>query len=66
LNREISKGVWYTASISSDLILRYAGAPVTEDDNAEDLWSDILTCMGNEYAAIAQKNAGPGDRRLMP
>jgi hypothetical protein len=33
MNREIAKGVWYTAAISSDLILRYAGAPVTEDDN---------------------------------
>jgi putative transcriptional regulator len=66
LNREINKGVWYTAAISSDLILRYAGAPVTEDDNAEDLWSDILTCMGNEYADIAQKFAGPGDVRMMP
>jgi hypothetical protein len=37
------------------------GAPVTEDDNADDLWSDILTCMGNEYAVIAEKHAGPGD-----
>jgi hypothetical protein len=53
LNREIAKGVWYTAAISSDLILY--DMPVTEDDNADDLWSDILTCMGNEYAVIAEK-----------
>jgi putative transcriptional regulator len=66
LNREINKGVWYTAAISSDLILRYAGAPVTEDDNAEDLWSDIMTCMGNKYADIARKHGGPGDMRLKP
>jgi hypothetical protein len=66
LNREIAKGVWYTAAISSDLILRYAGATVTDEDNAEDLWSDILMCMGNEFADIAQKHAGRGDMRMMP
>ncbi len=66
LAREISKGVWYTASCSSDFILRYAGAPVSNDDNKVDLWSDILTCMGGEYADIAKKHAGKGDRRMMP
>lgn len=66
LSREISKGVWYTASCSSDFILRYAGAPVSNDDNKVDLWSDILTCMGGEYADIAKKHAGKGDRRMMP
>eukprot|EP00551_Chaetoceros_affinis_P001544 CAMPEP_0203658914 /NCGR_PEP_ID=MMETSP0088-20131115/49909_1 /ASSEMBLY_ACC=CAM_ASM_001087 /TAXON_ID=426623 /ORGANISM="Chaetoceros affinis, Strain CCMP159" /LENGTH=379 /DNA_ID=CAMNT_0050520749 /DNA_START=159 /DNA_END=1298 /DNA_ORIENTATION=+ len=66
LAREISKGVWYTASCSSDFLLRYAGAPVSDDDNEVDLWSDILTCMGNEYAEIAMKHSGKGDRRMMP
>jgi putative AlgH/UPF0301 family transcriptional regulator len=66
LNREISKGVWYTAAVSSELMLRYAGAPVTEADNKNDLWSDILTCMGKQYAAIAQNHAGRGDTRMMP
>lgn len=66
LSREISKGVWYTASCSSDFLLRYAGAPVSEDDNKVDLWSDILTCMGEEYAEIAKTHGGKGDRRMMP
>jgi putative transcriptional regulator len=66
LEREIEKGVWYIASASSDFLLRYAGAPITDEDNAKDLWSDILTCMGDEYAQIARKNGGRGDRRMMP
>lgn len=66
LSREISKGVWYTASCSSDFLLRYAGAPVSDDDNKADLWSDILTCMGDEYAEIAKKHSGKGDMRMMP
>lgn len=66
LNREISKGVWYIASASSDFLLRYAGAPTTKDDNANDLWSDILTCMGGDYANIAQQHQGRGDQRMMP
>jgi len=66
LNREIAKGVWYTAAASSDLILRYAGAPVTEDDNPKDLWSDILTCMGGKYAELAKTHGGRGDMRMLP
>lgn len=66
LSREISKGVWYTASFSTDFILRYAGAPVSADDNKVDLWLDILTCMGGEYAYIAKKRSGKDDRRMMP
>ncbi|EEC45815.1 predicted protein [Phaeodactylum tricornutum CCAP 1055/1] len=66
LTREISKGVWYTAAASSDFILRYAGAPVTEDDNANDLWADILSCMGGNYAKIAGKHKGRGDQRVLP
>lgn len=64
LQREISKGVWYVAAASSDLILRYAGAPVTSDDNPHDLWSDILTCLGGKYATIAKEHQGRGDLRL--
>lgn len=66
LAREISKGVWYPASCSCDFLLRYAGAPVSKEDNKSDLWSDILTCMGDEYADIAKQHGGKGDRRKMP
>lgn len=66
LEREIQKGVWYIASASSDFILRYAGAPTTEEDNASDLWADILNCMGDNYEEIARKHSGRGDRRMMP
>ena len=66
LSREISKGVWYTASVSSDFILRYAGAPMTAADDPNDLWADILSCMGGEFADIADKHGGRGDSRMMP
>lgn len=66
LTREISKGVWYPASCSSDLILRYAGAPTAEQDASGDLWSDIMHCLGEEYVQIARSNAGRGDHRMMP
>ena len=64
LSLEISDGVWYPAAVSADFILRYAGAPVTEADNTNDLWADILTCMGGEYAAIASMHQGHGDMRM--
>jgi putative transcriptional regulator len=64
LSREIQKGVWYTAAVSSDFILRYAGAPVTEQDNPTDLWSDILTCMGGRFSDVARAYAGRGDMRM--
>lgn len=64
LTREISKGVWYPASVSSDLVLRYASA--TTDDDRSDLWSEIMHCMGEEFSTIAQANAGRGDHRMMP
>lgn len=66
LTREISKGVWYTAAVSSDFVLRYAGAPVEDGDNSDDLWSDILSAMGSEYSEIAMQHAGRGDMRMMP
>lgn len=66
LSREISKGVWYPASVSSDFILRYAGAPTTDDDDTADLWSDIMHCLGEDFEQIAEANAGRGDHRMMP
>jgi putative transcriptional regulator len=64
LQREISKGVWYVAAVSSDFVLRYAGAPVTPDDNPNDLWSDILLCIGGKHAEIAKAHKGLGDLRM--
>ena len=66
LQREMQKGVWYSASCSSDFLLRYAGAPTTEEDDQNDLWSDILTCMGGEFGQIARQHGGRGDQRMMP
>lgn len=82
LSREISKGVWYTAAVSQDFILRYAGggedglenessdaASAVESHTApagSDLWGEILTCIGGKYAEIATSNSGRGDRRKMP
>jgi len=66
LEREISKGVWYVASVSSDFILRHGAAPVEHDDNQVDLWSDILTCMGDEFSEIAETYAVRGDDRMKP
>mmetsp|Transcript_33761 Transcript_33761/g.97008 ORF Transcript_33761/g.97008 Transcript_33761/m.97008 type:complete len:402 (-) Transcript_33761:179-1384(-) len=66
LEREIQKGVWYTCSASSDFILRYAGAPLTPEDDPNDLWSDVLKCMGGEFEDIARQHSGRGDHRMMP
>lgn len=66
LEREIQKGVWYVASASSDFMLRYAGAPTTNEDNDQDLWADILNCLGDDYTEIARKHSGRGDHRLLP
>lgn len=67
LKREIGKGVWYTAAVSSDFILRYAGVELTPEDKPNDLWSDILQCMGGKYKEIAGRHGGTGDsRRVMP
>lgn len=57
LTHEIEQGVWHTAAVSADLILRHAGAKITaEDPLPNDLWGDILYCMGGEYALIAHKH----------
>lgn len=66
LPREIEKGVWYIAAVSPDLILRYAGAPVSKDDNPSDLWADILSCMGDKFENIATSHSGRGDDRMLP
>eukprot|EP00586_Coscinodiscus_wailesii_P006296 CAMPEP_0172482762 /NCGR_PEP_ID=MMETSP1066-20121228/9365_1 /TAXON_ID=671091 /ORGANISM="Coscinodiscus wailesii, Strain CCMP2513" /LENGTH=398 /DNA_ID=CAMNT_0013246157 /DNA_START=138 /DNA_END=1334 /DNA_ORIENTATION=+ len=66
LSKEVEKGVWYVTSVSHDFILRYAGAPMEEGDNPDDLWSDILTCMGGKYKKIAEKHGKRGDKRMSP
>jgi putative transcriptional regulator len=67
LDREINKGVWHAAAVAADLLLRHAGAPVATEDNVHDLWSDILTCMGPEFADVAQRFADQrGDSRMKP
>lgn len=66
LTREIEKGVWYIAAASPDFILRYAGAPVSKDDNPSDLWADILSCMGDKFGEIAVSHSGRGDDRMLP
>lgn len=66
LSREIEKGVWYIAAASSDLILRYAGAPMKKGDKTSDLWADILLCMGDKFESIATSHAGRGDERMLP
>jgi putative transcriptional regulator len=64
LDREIKKEVWYIASVSSDFLLRYAGAPTTKEDDTKDLWKDILTCMGGKYVEVAKKYSSLGDLRM--
>lgn len=68
LSREVSKGVWYLAAVSDDFLLRYAGAPkhITSLEYTDDLWAEILTCMGWEYAELARKFSGLGDKRMRP
>lgn len=64
---EIRHGVWYMAAVSSDLCLRYAGVELEPEDNPNDLWSDILQCMGGRYEDVARRYGGTGDaRRAMP
>jgi len=73
LTREIEKGVWYVASASPDFVLRYATKSEESDNHnepketlAENLWGDILSCMGGNHAKVAEKNVkakGDRDRR---
>jgi len=67
LSREINKGVWYTASVSPEFVLRYANASNKDKENqTDDLWYDILTCMGGKFSEIANRFAELGDRRVGP
>jgi putative transcriptional regulator len=68
LQHEIDRGVWYCAAASSDLIMRHAGAPVYESDD-DDLWTDVMTCMGGIYGRIARaykSNNKQGSNKPMP
>jgi putative AlgH/UPF0301 family transcriptional regulator len=58
LQAEIDSGKWYIGSASPNFILRNAGATLSEHDDPSDLWKDILTCMGGQFANIADKYAG--------
>ncbi|KAL7558071.1 hypothetical protein ACA910_009257 [Epithemia clementina (nom. ined.)] len=75
LMREVHQGVWYLAAASPDFILRHAGGKVSsrEDNNnsnqnfKDDLWTDILMCMGGYFEDIARRHGGTGDfRRARP
>jgi len=66
LKKEISKDVWYPAAVSSDFILRYASASTKERDIPSDLWSEIMQCMGDEFATLALAADGRGDYRMAP
>jgi hypothetical protein len=48
--------------------MRYAGAPkyISSFAYTNDLWAEILTCMGGQYGDLARKFSGLGDKRVMP
>jgi putative transcriptional regulator len=48
LSDEIAQGVWYAAAASSDLILRLAGGKLSEQDNYDDLWGDLMKLINTE------------------
>lgn len=58
LEAEIQSGKWYVAAASSDLVLRNAGAAKKMNGQPNDLWKDILMCMGGYFADVATKYAG--------
>jgi len=66
LKKEICKDVWYSAAVSSDFILRYASTATKESDTPSDLWSEIMQCMGDEFATLALAADGRGDYRMAP
>jgi putative transcriptional regulator len=49
VEREISNGMWYVASVAPSQILRYAGSP---GSFGIDLWTDILACMVEKCAKV--------------
>jgi putative transcriptional regulator len=67
LNRELEKGVWYVASVSSSMILRYAGAPQSQPQAADyfskgqNLWGDILHAMGGKWRDIEKEHCKAND-----
>lgn len=67
LEKEIKRGVWYVAAVSSDFILDKVGGGKEEGD----LWFDVLRCMGGKYGRIAErfadgKKVPPESKRMMP
>jgi putative transcriptional regulator len=73
LSTEISKGVWYIAAASSHMILRYANPPPKKSKDGsttaakgDNLWSDVLQCMGGKYEQIAKDFAKASDRNRAP
>jgi len=67
LSREVNKGVWYVAAASTDFVMRYAGAPrYISSLVSNNLWAEILTCMGGQYCDLARKFSGLDDKRVMP
>lgn len=71
LQQELREGgIWYMVATSPDFILRYAGAKLTPQDNPNNLWADILSCMGGYFKGVAQRYGRMGNsdsgRRWMP
>jgi putative AlgH/UPF0301 family transcriptional regulator len=48
LSDEIAQGVWHPAAASSDLILRFAGGKVSDNDAYNDLWGDLMKLIKSE------------------
>jgi putative transcriptional regulator len=66
LEKEVLKKVWYPAAASTDFIMRYASKKTNQSDAPSDLWSEIMECMGNDFAALAIAADGRGDYRMAP
>jgi putative AlgH/UPF0301 family transcriptional regulator len=70
---EIAQGVWHPAAASSDLILRFAGGKVSQADNYQDLWGDLLKLINscdhaesnhNNINALTLNDPGRSDSRV--
>ncbi|CAI5483215.1 unnamed protein product [Closterium sp. Yama58-4] len=61
LMREVEQGWWYVAACSSDLLLKAAGRAAGggkragEEGRGEDLWQEVLTLMGGDYAEVGRR-----------
>jgi putative AlgH/UPF0301 family transcriptional regulator len=72
LTDEIAQGVWHPAAASSDLILRFAGGKVSESDNHDDLWGDLMKLVNggeqhidiNNLIKISHPDQGRSDSRV--